>query len=265
MQKKRLLNIKNGYNFRDLGGYQTKDGHFVKWDKLLRTGSLANLSPADQQLLESIPVSIDIDLRSPAEVRQSPDKRLQTASYHHLSVFDADETDASHSDEEVAKRMKEPGNGYRHMLTVYKRMATISSAQAAFQALFSLLLENKQSGAILFHCTAGKDRTGMAAFLILSALGVPEDTIMQDYLLTNKVTQEVRTKWLNELRGRLDQLGADETFIENRAALSSVNIDYLSTAIKTIKSEFGDIDHYLTDYINLSAGDILQLRKLYLD
>lgn len=265
MAKQRLLNIKSGYNFRDLGGYQTRDGHTIKWRKLLRTGSLANLSSEDQHLLEQIPVKLDIDLRSPAEVRQDPDKPLSTAVYHHLPVFDVDETDASHSDEEIAKIMQKPGNGYRHMLDVYQRMATINSAKAAFQALFSLLLENNEQGAVLFHCTAGKDRTGMAAFLILSALGVPEKTIMQDYLLTNDVTREVRHKWLRQLRAKLQELGASEALIENRNALASVNADYLTTAITAIEDQAGDVQHYLTDYLRLSPSDLKQLRELYLE
>lgn len=265
MEKQRLLKIQDGYNFRDLGGYQTTDGHTVKWRKLLRTGSLANINSADQQLLEQIPVTVDIDLRSPAEVKQDPDKPLKTASYHHLPVFDTDETDASHSDEEITKRMQEAGNGYRHMSSVYQRMTTIGSARAAFRTLFTLLLENKGEGAVLFHCTAGKDRTGMAAFLILSALGVPEETIMQDYLLTNTATKQFREEWLKQLRERYQGLPNQEILLENRNALSSVNADYLLSAINSIKEQTGDVNHYLTDYLNLSNSDLLTLRNLYLD
>lgn len=151
----RLLDINSGHNFRDLGGYQTVDGRTVKWRQLLRTGSLAELNNADLTTLASIPVTQDIDLRGQAEVRQMPDRVPQTATYYHLPVFDEDETDASHSNEEIAKRMQEEGNGYRRMLKVYSRMVTIPSAKRAFQQLFARLLAN-QSGATLFHCTAGK-------------------------------------------------------------------------------------------------------------
>lgn len=264
MQNQRLLPIKDGYNFRDLGGYRTVDGRTVKWHKLLRTGSLANLSPADQHLLEQVPVTVDVDLRSPAEVAKSPDKPLTTASYHHLPVFDADETDASHSDQEIADRMQKAGAGYRHMLDVYQRMATIPSAKTAFQELFHLLLTN-QTGAVLFHCTAGKDRTGMSAYLILSALGVPEETVAQDYLLTNEAIRDVKQQWLAKLETRLKELGASKELIANRSALMSVNPDYLQTAINAIKEQAGDVHHYLTDYLGLSTEDLTQLRQLYLE
>lgn len=259
MANKRLLPIKNGYNFRDLGGYPTTDGHTVKWNRLIRSGSLARLDQADLKVLEDIPVKVDIDLRAPDEITAAPDRIPETATYHQLPVFAADETDASHSDEEIAAQMQQAGNGYRHMLDVYKRMATIDSAKQVYQEMFKLLL-NTQSGAVLYHCTAGKDRTGMASFLILSALGVDRELIMEDYLLTNTATQDFRNKWLQSMRDK----GASEELVTNRAALASVAPDYLNTAIKLIEKNYGDISHYLTDYLQLSKDDINQLRQLYL-
>ncbi len=260
----RLLNINNGHNFRDLGGYQAADGRTIKWRQLLRTGSLATLTDDDLTTLSQIPVTQDIDLRGQAEVRQMPDRVPETATYYHLPVFDEDETDASHSNEEIAKRMQEEGNGYRHMLTVYSRMATIPSAKRAFRQLFDRLLEN-QDGATIFHCTAGKDRTGMAAFLILSALGVSRETIQKDYLLTNQVTKDFREGWLAQMRKDLPQTPATDTLINNRRDLASVNIDYLNTAIATIEDHYGDVQHYLTDYLELTDDQLRQLRDRYLE
>ncbi len=260
----RLLDINSGHNFRDLGGYQTVDGRTVKWRQLLRTGSLAELTDANLTTLASIPVTQDIDLRGQAEVRQMPDRVPQTATYYHLPVFDEDETDASHSNEEIAKRMQEEGNGRRRMLKVYSRMVTIPSAKRAFQQLFARLLAN-QSGATLFHCTAGKDRTGMAAFLILSALGVPRETILDDYLLTNSVTEDFRENWLAQMKKELPQTPATEILINNRRDLASVHAAYLNTAITAIDNQYGDVQHYLTDYLGLSDEQLRQLRDRYLE
>lgn len=260
MANKRLLPITSGYNFRDLGGYPTTDGHTVKWGRLIRSGSLTRLSQPDLSLLESIPVTVDIDLRAPDEITAAPDKVPTTATYYQLPVFASDETDASHSDEEIAKQMQEPGNGYHHMLDVYTRMASIDSAKHAYQEMFKLLLTNR-NGAVLYHCTAGKDRTGMASFLILSALGVERELIMKDYLLTNTATQDFRNQWLQQMRDN----GASEALVTNRAALASVAPDYLNTAIKVIETNYGDINHYLKEHLELSTDDITQLRQLYLD
>ncbi len=260
MNNQRLLNIQNGQNFRDLGGYETADGHHVKWHKIIRSGSLANLNHHDLQLLANIPVTLDLDFRAPEEVKRSQDHVPDTATYHHLPVFKSDETDASHSDEEIADRMAQPGNGYRHMLDVYRRMATVETAKVAYQEMFRLLLENND-GATLFHCTAGKDRTGMGAFLILSALQVPLETIKQDYLLTNEATYDFRHNWLQMLRAE----GESDTVVENRRALGSVSLDYLQQALTIIKNNFGDVDHYLTDYLQLTQGDLTDLRHQYLE
>lgn len=260
MEEKRLLDIQNGQNFRDLGGYQTNDGHHVKWHRLIRSGSLANLNQADLQTLVKIPVTLDLDFRAPEEVNRSQDHVPTTAQYHHLPVFKSDETDASHSDEEIADRMAQPGNGYRHMLDVYRRMVTVPTAKAAYQEMFRLLLSNDH-GATLFHCTAGKDRTGMGAFLILSALQVPLDTIKQDYLLTNEATHDFRHNWLQMLRAE----GESEVVVQNRHDLGSVSLDYLNEALKIIEKDYGDVDHYLTDYLQLSQEDLAVLRQQYLE
>lgn len=260
MEEKRLLNIQNGQNFRDLGGYQAIDCHYTKWHRLVRSGSLANLNQKDLTILEKIPITLDLDFRAPEEVHRSQDHVPTTAQYHHLPVFTSDETDASHSDQEIADRMAQPGNGYRHMLDVYRRMVTVPTAKNAYQQMFQLLMENDH-GATLFHCTAGKDRTGMGAFLILSALQVPLETIKQDYLLTNSATRDFRHRWLDMLRAE----GESETVVQNRHDLGSVSIDYLNEALKIIEKNYGDVDHYLTDYLQLSKGDLATLRHQYLE
>ena len=258
MANQRLLPIKNGYNFRDLGGYPTADGHQIKWHRLIRTGSLARLDQTDLTVLDNIPISLDIDLRATDEVKKDPDRVPSQAKYYHLPVFEADETDASHSDEEIAAQMQQPGNGYHHMIDVYHRMTTAASAKQAYQNLFNLLLNNEH-GALLFHCTAGKDRTGMAAYLILSALGVEQKIIMEDYLLTNTVTQ-VSYHWLQDMR-----ITALRGTSDKPAALASVAPDYLNTAIKNITQNYGNVNQYLNNYLDITPTEIKDLRKLYLD
>lgn len=261
MAGQRLLDIQDGHNFRDLGGYETKDGRHVKWHRLIRSGSLAHLNEHDLNTLAAVPVSIDIDLRAPEEVKQAPDRLPQNASYYHLPVFKSDETDASHSDEEIMSRILKPGNGYQHMLDVYRRMVEVPTAKKAYQRMFELLLSNEPKQASLFHCTAGKDRTGMAAYLILSALQVPEKTILKDYLLTNEATHDFRERWLQTLRDK----GESDVVVENRRALGSVSVDYISQAINLINANYGNVQNYLTEYFGLSANDLKQLQHLYLE
>lgn len=264
MNKKRLLPIKSGHNFRELGGYQTMNGRTIKWDRLIRSGSLSQLNTHDQQVLAQIPVTIDIDFRSEPEIMAAPDQVPTTADYHHLPVFATDVTNASRSDREIAQAMQQTGNGFRHMLLEYRRMAKIPSAKQAYQTMFQLLLTN-ESGAALFHCTAGKDRTGFGAFLILTALGVPHETIMNDYLMTNSATADFRRAWLENARTHAEGFGNVDAVIANRRDLISVHREYLEAAIQTVDQLAGDPRHYLTDYLGLSSSDLKTLRHLYLN
>lgn len=264
MTQQRLLPINHGYNFRDLGGYRTADGRTVKWRRLIRAGALSRLNSQDQETLAAVPVTIDIDLRSKPEILAAPDRIPQTAKYYHLPVFNVDVTNASRSDEEVAEEMQEPGNGYRHMQLEYRNMAKLASARQAYRKMFSLLLANS-TGAALFHCTAGKDRTGFGAFLILSALGVPRETILQDYLLTNETTAEFRQRWVAQLQSSTAELGNRDAVIKNRSDMMAVFPGYLTAAIDTVNQLAGDPKHYLTDCLGLTRHDLADLQRLYLD
>lgn len=264
MTHQRLLAIKNGYNFRELGGYETTTGQTIKWGRLIRSGGLGRLDNNDEQLLSNVPVTVDIDFRSKPEVAANPDQVPPTADYYNLPVFDIDVTNASRSDEEIAKKMQEVGNGFEHMKMEYGQMAKIPSAKHAYQQMFHLLLTN-ESGATLFHCTAGKDRTSFGAFLIMTALGVPRETIFKDYLLTNEVTAKFRDQWLKQLRNTTKNLGNLDAVVKNRGDMIAAYREYLENAIKVVDQLAGSPENYLTDYLGLSKGDITDLRRLYLD
>lgn len=264
MTNNRKLNVTGGWNFRELGGYSTVDGHTVKWHKLLRTDGLARLTPDDQTLLQDYGVVADVDFRSNAERQQAPDKVPAGVKYHFLPVFpEGDETDASATQEELEQRFNSNDQaGYQHMLDVYRKMVTLPSAQAAYHDFFVTLLTNEQTEkSVLFHCTAGKDRTGMGAFLTLNALNVDPQTIQQDYLLTNANVKPLVDKQSEQAR----QSGHSEAFVTNIRALSTVNPDYLAAATKVINTQYGGVQDYLHDVLGLSHTDLTNLRKLYLD
>lgn len=263
MNKERLLKINNGYNFRELGGYKTRDGHTIRWGRLIRSGALNRLTAVDEQVLAQLPVKVVIDLRGQPEVNAAPDRVPTTATYHHLPVFNVDVTNASRSDAEVAKEMQVVGNGFRHMLVEYDQMVKAPTAKHAYREMFRLLLAN-EDGATLFHCTAGKDRTGFGAFLILTALGVPQATIFDDYLLTNQATATFRKTWLASLRDTDQDLGNLDAVIKNRSDMIKAYREYLEHAVATVNQVAGSPQRYLTDYLGLTTGDLIDLRRLYL-
>lgn len=262
MQNQRVLPIEDGNNFRDLGGYQTINGQSIKWHRLLRSGHLHTLNQDDLTVLSQLNVKYDIDFRAPDEIEKQPDKVPATATYSPLPVFDRDETDASKSSAQLAAELNGPKAGYDHMLEVYKNMVTTKQAKSSYQTFFDKLLSVNETESVLFHCTAGKDRTGMGAVFLLSALQVDQHTIVDDYLLTNDVTREYVTQKIDRLK---QQQNVSKTLTENILALSTVSPDYVNTALTLIKHEYGTVLNYLQKYIGITDRQLSDLRQLYLD
>ncbi|KRN29048.1 protein-tyrosine phosphatase [Lactobacillus selangorensis] len=259
----RLLNIQGGENFRELGGYRTQDGHTVKWHKLLRSGKLDKLTSADEQLLDQYGVVQDIDFRSPDEVRKSPDKVPVNAVYEHVPVFTYDQTESSVSPEKMRQTLSaDSQTGFHQMVDAYHGLVNDAHSKHAYQKFFAALLSNDQPNQVLlFHCTAGKDRTGMGAVFLLSALGVEPAAIRQDYLLTNQVT----TKKIASMHQRLEQEHANANLKQSMQDLMTVNPAYLDTALEDIQKQSDTIQRYLHQELELSKDDIAVLRHIYLD
>lgn len=258
----RVLTMDHGYNFRDLGGYQTNDGQTVKWQRVIRTGTLAYLSQHDQQALVDYGIKFDVDFRSDVEVAQAPDQIPNDILYRHLPVFPDDKTDASKSQAELSAELKtRKMNGFDHMVRVYQNMVTQPQAQAAYRAFFAVLLTNtNEKDGLLFHCTAGKDRTGMGATFFLSALGVPKKIIKQDYLLTNDILASLVQNRLIKAKNE----GITGTTLDTIKAQMTVSSGYFDAAMKVINDNYGTMPQFLKDALQLSSEDVNDLKKLYL-
>ena len=124
------------------------------------------------------------------------------------------------------------------------------------------MLKNTVDGeSVIFHCTAGKDRTGFGALLALSALGVPFSTIKKDYLLTNITTKDFIDSMIEHAR----QNGRNENVLQSIRDIQSVRAEYLDHAVKVLNDEYGSINDYLRDVMKLSSADIMELRDIYLE
>lgn len=246
MQNSRILPIDSAYNFRDLGGYQSQNGKHVKWRTLLRSGDFANLSAKDAKYLESIPVKSVVDFRSTSEVERQKDVVINGASYYFLPV------DSGNLVPQFMELMNDKvtpsdvlfGRGIELMTNMYKDI--VNNLYPIYRQFFDLLQQSKVP--VLFHCTAGKDRTGIASALILSALGIDRITIQNDYLLTN---ERLTGKY-----GNLTQYGRLVEFFE------CVRPEYLATAFSEIDKNFGGIERYLKNQLNV---DVESFQRLYLE
>ena len=160
-----LIDVTSGRNFRELGGYETNSGKKIKMHKLLRTGNLADLSPFDKQFLTDYGVKYDVDFRSKEEVERQPDRVPDGVEYIYDPVFSEDLTNSSKSINDLNTQASDDADfGFNHMHYAYEDMIESESAQKAYRKFFDVLLKNDVEGeSVIFHCTAGKDRTGFGA------------------------------------------------------------------------------------------------------
>jgi len=229
----RLLPMTGGYNFRDLGGFQTQDGRSLKWGRLFRADDLKTLTEADLDYLASIPIITLVDFRTYEERLKYPDL-LPASVLRHLfyalsaeALKDVKFSEAGSPEKERALRAR-----------AYELYLIEEQNRTAWRAWFRAI-ENEDNLPLMFHCSAGKDRTGLAAALLLSALGVDRATIMADYLAS---TAYLEGKYSHPEHGQ-------------------AHAEYLETAFRFLDREYGSVDNYLTKELGVDSA---KLRKIYL-
>ena len=254
------MELEGAVNFRDLGGHETSDKRRVKPRKLFRCGHLANLSVRDQAILEGLDLGLICDFRSDREAEklvsqlpaslQAQGLRLNIWPKSALSVggLMRDLADGKLSDSDICRGQN----------VIYEEFITDHTLEYA--TLFRRLLQTEGRG-VLIHCTAGKDRTGIGATLILSALGVPEDAIMADYLISNSCPR-LRAELLEIVRRHHTIDEKDEPRFMN---MLGVREDSLRAAIDAMIRVAGSVDGYIRDALNVSIADRERLRAWYLD
>ena len=256
------LQIKNGVNFRELGGYQTTTGQQIRKRKLLRSAALSQLSTEDLNYLGEYGLKYDIDFRSPQERQKQPDRLPDQANYYFAPVFTVDQTrsqdDARQHDQRL---LNEENAGFKQMLDAYNDIVLSVNAKKAYRQFFDLLLANDAPDqSVIFHCSAGKDRTGMGAVYALTALGVDQATIRADYLASNVFLKE-RFK---PMADRVPVAQQNPIYQENIQALSTVSEEYLDCALGTIQREAGSLEHYLATELGVTPAQQRELKKIYL-
>lgn len=242
----RSLRLSGASNFRDLGGYATADGRRVRWRRIFRSNHLGRLSDDDVAVLRDLGLRKVFDFRSNEEIAQAEANRLPGPEVHVLSIapgirprLEAKIAEKGHVTADDAMAMVQAV--YRNYIRQYGNH---------FREVFNHLVED--NAPLVLHCSAGKDRTGVASALILAALGVPRDTIMEDYLLT-------RTLW------KIDPQVSTGLPAEAAAVLSSVDESFLHAAFNALDDDFGGIEGYLRGELGINAARHDRLRALYLE
>jgi len=241
----RSLRLTGASNFRDLGGYAGADGRAVRWRRLFRSDNLAALTPQDTQVLQSLGVTRAFDLRGVNERAAAP-YDLPGVRQYQLPI-----------EPTVVQRMKDVMDMGQHLtparmveLMQQTYRAFVHDNAARFADLFAHMLDS--DAPLVFHCTAGKDRTGFAAALILLALGVPRDLVMQDYLLTNDLHRMPVASPANR---------APREVLE---VLWRVREEFLDAALHAVDHDFGGVDNYLERALHLDQVARKLLAQRYL-
>ena len=274
MKTQQFLPYKRIINARDLGGCVVQDGRRVREGFLLRMAHLADATDADIQHLAELPVTKVVDFRREEEKRGKEDRMIPGAQYVALPV-DASKNAMEQASEKEKKRFTR-GKKFE-LKKIILLLAFNARAQAAVQemymtlffapecqlqyARFMRLVLDTEEGAVLFHCTQGKDRTGVASALLLAALGADRKTIVDDYDVTNFVyARDVR-----KYSRRVKFLGGKEKELAVVKALLGAHTENFVKALDAVDRQYGSLDAYLKGPMGLSDEDIQTLRRRYLD
>ena len=250
------LPLAGSNNFRDIGGIPTHDGRYVRWGQIYRSDRLSALTDEDKKYLESLGLATVYDFRSESEAAEAMDYVPPGAEYlNNPILFDADDTFNVERRIRSGEMTREEAND---ILVQANRMFSTNMAER-FQPFVDCLLENK--GPMVFHCTSGKDRTGFAAMLLLSALNVGRDTIVNDYLLSNYYRYNMNQSKVKKLRyAAVVKRNLD---IGTITPLMVVDERYINAAYDAIENKYGSVDAFLEQEYGLNAEKRAELIDIY--
>lgn len=250
--KQRLIPLEGAFNFRDVGGYLTREGRRIPWGRIYRSDEFSELSDADLYTLNDLGLRSIIDLRSLRE-RKGKENRLPVGStYHQIPIY-----------------KREPLREYlwvalfrRHALpqALGDNYINLAETRAKTFGLALRFLINQQNLPLVYHCSAGKDRTGIVAALILSLLGVAEETIIADYSLSNLGFEHYYMEFVES--GRLDRWGVP---YEEFQGLFLVQPSWMKNLLSHLKSKYGSINDYLICQAGFTQQELNTICKNLLD
>ncbi|MCH1981294.1 tyrosine-protein phosphatase [Ruminococcus sp. OA3] len=254
-------------NARQLGGYRCADGRRIKDGVLLRSGKLSGATEEDIQLLTGrYHLKKVIDLRMSDECREAPDPDIPGVKYFPIGLMQENRNDHE-VHEMTGMYTKDPARAVLQMAlsglmngNMYLGLAFDTYSQAGFKKFFQILLDY-EDGAVLFHCTGGKDRAGTAAVLLLSALGADREVILRDFALTNIVESGRIADIMKEARKHTDDLEV----LGMVRSLAGVNPEYMERMLDAVLERYGSMEQYLLEAFALGPQELQLLRNRYLE
>lgn len=245
-------------NFRDLGGLVGFEGKKVKNKMILRAGEPVGLCDTDlAELRDVYKLAHIIDFRGEREIIEKPVDEIEGVNYVNIDIMASQMKKGTPSLEQIVNNLS-AGASDEFMAKIYTAFVISDDAKVGYRTFIDVLLN--PNGSLLFHCMAGKDRTGWGAVILLKILGVSDEDIVTDYLATIEGRKAVNAVLVEELRCK----GVDEEKLIAFEELMSVKSAYLQTSFDIVNEHYGTFDSYLRDALSVTDDEIVQLRDLYL-
>lgn len=248
----RVLRFAGARNFRDFGGYPAAAGRHVRWRRLYRAGHPADMPADSHEAFGDLGLACVFDLRSNHERRSQPYASGLVSELEHWY------RDYDFSAGNLGMLLNDPAatadEAQAVMLDVYRALPYEQSA--SFRALFERLAAGRTP--LLVNCSAGKDRTGVACALVLTALGVPRERVVEDYMLTEKVQPPVAASFAREMTGSLAHFAKASPEVL-RTMLGSPRIS-IETMFREVERRHGSVENYLGEVLGVDAGMLAAMR-----
>jgi len=261
-KQSRIIPLSGVKNFRDMGGYHADDGRSLRWGQVFRSGHLADMTDDCGTEIFARDIETVIDFRSDAEkIRHPlhwPDSWIP--DYHAVPIGGNAAAWVKELYDKLAKTSFPKEELHQQFILAFETIPIAN--QKGLKQFFDTLIDNNKGNAVLFHCTAGKDRTGIAGALLMKALGISEKQIMDDFMLTNTAVDLEQTsatiaEWLSVKAGQS---------IKPSAVLPLVGVEpaFLEAAYGAIRKSHGSIGNYLETAMGLTADRHALLKDLFL-
>lgn len=253
-----LIKLKHIKNFRDLGGVQTKDGRTVKKHMLIRGTTLVKLTTKDiDKLKNEYKLSTIIDLRTKKEVEEKPDEIVEDVKYYHMPILTEAAVGVSH---EKKVRSFKSLVMMPSMEDMYVKMVTDDCLDNLVNAMRKILTMPEEDYSVVFHCTVGKDRTGIMAALILSFLGVDRNLIVQDYIYSNRFTvTKARFVYIACLIVKLSHKFAKKVM---HSLMAKKN--FIEASLDTLENDFGSLENFFIKRLNFTEEETIAIKNRFL-
>lgn len=253
-------------NTRDLGGLPTTDGRSIKYGKLIRSGKLHKIPDSTKKALESLGITRVIDLRIPLECEEGPDTLLEGSEYVNVPVLCTVTPGITHEKamrivmRKESKRIKEDfGSADNYMIEMYKTIVFSDESKEKLKQILRYVID--EEGCVIWHCNGGKDRAGIISMLVESLLGVDEDIIIADYVISHNF-QKKKYFWS---RFGLFVIPLNKNFKAILYALMAAKTKYIVSTLEAIKERYGSVVDYCKEALGVTDEDIAKLKDKYLE